>query len=319
MFQVKFLRGHYEKNYRERNDRERNYLGKNYREEYHWKKTLATLAASLLLFASAQDRTDWPEELVFGIIPVEGSADTTERFAPLVAHLEAELGLSVEPNIGADYAAVVIAMEGGNVDFALFGPQSYVEAAERAGAEAFALEDALESGTGYNSIIITNAATGIESLEAAKERTFAYVDPNSTSGYLVPRAHFLLNMDTDPEAFFSEVIFGGTHEANILSVINNSVDVAATNNLDFDKIIAKGGAQMSDVRVLWTSDTIPGSPLAYRGDLPQSLKDALKEAVLSFDDAAGLEAMGLKGYVATDDANYDPIRDLGEASRLAGE
>lgn len=283
------------------------------------KTIFAVATVMLLVFASAQDRTGWPEELVFGIIPVEGSADTTERFAPLVAHLEAELGLAVEPNVGADYAAVVIAMEGGNVDFALFGPQSYVEAAERAGAEAFALEDAVESGTGYNSIIITNADTGITTLEEAQGRQFAYVDPNSTSGYLVPRAHFLLEVGTDPEEYFSEVVFGGTHEANILSVANNNIDVAATNNLDFDKAVAKGLAQESDVRVLWTSDTIPGSPLAYRGDLPRSLKDALKEAVLSFDDAAALEASGLNGYVETDDATYDPIRDLGEASRLAGE
>lgn len=284
------------------------------------KKGLILLVLGLFTLVHGQDRSDWPERLVFGLIPVEGSSDTTVRFTPLIEYLEEQLELDIEANVGADYAAVILGMGADNVDLAWFGPKSYVEASERADAEAFVVEDTLDSGVGYNGVILTNAESDIMNMGDAEGRTFAFTDPNSTSGYLVPITHFLLDMEVQPEAYFGQVIFSGTHEASILSVVNNNVDIAATNNLSLDQAIAKGVATREDFRTLWESETIPGSPMAYRAELPQSLKDAIREAFLSYDDPEGLERLGLNGYVEVDDATYNSIRDLNEAqARVQGE
>lgn len=280
------------------------------------KKFLSVIIVSLSLLSFAQDRTDWPEKLVFGFIPVEGSTDTTTRFEPLITYLEQELGLEIEANVGADYAAVILGMAADNVDVAWYGPKSYVEASERAGAEAFVIEDTLDSGIGYNGVIITRADSDIMTLEDARGRQFAFTDPNSTSGYLVPITHFLLDLEEKPEDYFKQVIFSGTHEASILSVVNGNLEVAATNNISINSAIEKEIASEEDFRILWQSPTIPGSPMAYRDDLPQSLKDALKAAFLSFDDPEGLEALRLRAYVEVDDSTYDAIRDLNEARKL---
>jgi phosphonate transport system substrate-binding protein len=45
-------------------------------------------------------------------------------------------------------------------------------------------------------------------------------DPNSTSGYLVPSAFFLMEMGVDPKKHFSKLTFSGSHEASILAVAN---------------------------------------------------------------------------------------------------
>lgn len=280
------------------------------------KKFLSVIIVSLSLLSFAQDRTDWPEKLVFGFIPVEGSTDTTTRFEPLITYLEQELGLEIEANVGADYAAVILGMAADNVDVAWYGPKSYVEASERAGAEAFVIEDTLDSGIGYNGVIITRADSDIMTLEDARGRQFAFTDPNSTSGYLVPITHFLLDLEEKPEDYFKQVIFSGTHEASILSVVNGNLEVAATNNISINSAVEKGIASEEDFRILWQSPTIPGSPMAYRDDLPQSLKDALKAAFLSFDVPEGLEALRLRAYVEVDDSTYDAIRDLNEARKL---
>lgn len=280
------------------------------------KRFLSVIVVSLALLSFAQDRTDWPEKLVFGFIPVEGSTDTTTRFGPLISYLEQELGLEIEANVGADYAAVILGMAADNVDVAWYGPKSYVEASERAGAEAFVIEDTIDSGIGYNGVIITHVDSDIMTLEDARGRQFAFTDPNSTSGYLVPITHFLLELEEKPEDYFKQVIFSGTHEASILSVVNGNLEVAATNNVSINSAIDKGIANAEDFRILWQSPTIPGSPMAYRDDLPQSLKDAIKEAFLTFDDPEGLEALRLHAYVEVDDSTYDAIRDLNEARKL---
>ena len=93
------------------------------------------------------------------------------------------------------------------------------------------------------------------------------------------------------------------------------VDLGSTNDLDLERGNGKNWDAKKDFRVLWTSGLIPGSPMAYRKDLPDSLKKALKEAFVSFKDAEGLKKLKLKGYEAADDAAYNPIREQIEVKK----
>ena len=200
-------------------------------------------------------------------------------------------------------------------DVAYFGPKSYVEAAARANAEAFVME-VLEDGTmGYHGVIITRKDSGIKNMEEAKGKVWAFTDPNSTSGTLVPTVYFYKVMKIDPEKYFSKVIYSGSHEASIMAVKAGKVDIASTNDLDLDRGNGKQWDNDKDFQKLWTSALIPGSPMAYRKDLPESLKKAIKEAFLSYDDKEGLKKLKLKGFAATDDKTYDPIREQIEVKK----
>lgn len=281
-------------------------------------KMLALLSLGLLgsVLAQGEDRAGWPKVINFGLIPTEGSADITARFQPLFDHIEKTLGVQVKPFVGADYAAVIVAMGSGKVDVAYFGPASYVQAAERSGAVAFAKENAVKSGLGYHSVIISKANSGIKTLADAKGKDFAFTDPNSTSGYLVPISHFLQDMKVKPEDYFGRVTFSGSHEANILGVANGRIPVAATNDLDLARAVEKGAVKnLNEFNVLWTSDLIPASPLAYRKSLPESFKTALQSAVLNFKDPRGLAQLELKGYAPAKDSDYDGVRKLEEVKK----
>jgi phosphonate transport system substrate-binding protein len=272
----------------------------------------ALIAGVLSTGLAQQDRTGWPTELKFGVIPVEGSGDATQRYSNLVAYLQKTLGIPVKFYTGADYAAVIVAMGSKQVDIAEFGAASYIEAAQRANAEAFVKGNNISGGLGYNSVIITRANSGINSFADAKGKTFSFVDPKSTSGYLVPMVYFLKDLKTKPDAYFKQVIFAGSHESSILAVLNGKVDVGATNNLDLDRTVQKGLAKASDFKVLWTSKPIINGPTAWRKDLPDSLKAALKDAFLKYNDQQGLQQLGLKSYVAATDGEYDSIREVNE-------
>jgi phosphonate transport system substrate-binding protein len=268
-----------------------------------------TLAFTQNVFA--QDKTGWPQELNFGVIPVENVEETTERFEPLAKHLEQTLGIPVNFTIGADFAAVVIAMEFKNLDVAYFSPSAYIQAAKQAGAEAFAREDTLKTGSGFHSIIVAKTGSGIETLKDAKDKSFAFVDPNSTSGYFAPLDYFNNELGVAPDAYFSNITFSGSHETSIEGVIEGMYDVAVTSDQEIDiAILDKEISSWDDIKILWQSELIPSSPLAYRSDLPESLKVALQEAVLSFNNEEALEEARLKGYVTTTDKDYDMVREL---------
>ena len=268
------------------------------------------LAFALPTVANAAGSCDWPATVKLGFIPTEGAADSAKRAEPIAKKLEQVLGVKVEIFTASDYAGIITAMANKHIDFAYFGPKSYTEAAEKSGAEAVLME-VKDGKPGYNGIIITRKDSGITTMEQAKGKTFAFTDPNSTSGFLVPNVIFARDMKVDPEKYFKEVRFSGSHGASILAVKNGSIEVAATNNIDLDRMIEKGSVSMSDFNVIKTSDLIPGAPMAVRKDLPASLKAAFAGALIQLNnDPEALKVLQIDGYAPTNDQNYDIIRYL---------
>jgi len=274
----------------------------------------ALLALSVTIFTSSvladsAARKDWPKKLVYGVIPTDSSDNVMERNKNLVGYLQKKLGVPIEIKTASDYAGVITAMQFKHVDFAYFGPKSYVEAAKRANAEAFVVEVNRDGNAGYYGTIITKKGSGIKTMADIKGKIWAFTDPNSTSGTLVPTVYFYKELKIDPEKYFSKVIYSGSHEASMLAVKNGKVDAASTNDIDMARGDGKRWNVKKDFDIIWKSKLIPASPIAYRKDLPASLKDALKDAFVGYHDPVGLDQLKLKGYMAGSDELFDPIRD----------
>ncbi len=91
---------------------------------------------------------------------------------------------------------------------------------------------------------------------------------------------------------------------SLLAVKGNKVDLASTSNMNRERGNGKGWNTEQDFRVIWQSELLLSSPMAYRKDLPVSLK----EAFISYRDPAGLEQLKVYGYAPATDAAYNPIR-----------
>ena len=132
----------------------------------------------------------------------------------------------------------------------------------------------------------------------------------------MPNLLFYRDLKVDPKQYFKEVKFSGSHGASILAVKNGSIDVAATNNIDINRMSEKGQASFEDFTVLWKSELIPGSPMCARKDLPESLKAAFAGALMTFNaDKTALEKLQIGGYAPADDSVYDVIRYLNQLKK----
>ncbi len=283
-------------------------------------KALVTLALTVCLpVAALAAPAEWPKKLTIGLIPTESSSHITDRFDNLAKYLEKKLGIPVVLKTSTDYNGVITAMQFKHVDVAYYGPKSYVEAAQRANAECFAIEVDENGSKGYHGVIISKKGSSVTSLQAAKGKVFAFTDPNSTSGTLVPTVYFVKEMKIVPEKYFSKVIYSGSHEASMMSVKAGKLDVASTNDLDMKRGEGRFWKKDQDFNILWTSKLIPGSNMAYRKDIPESLKKALKEAFFAYNDKAGLSKLKLSGYAPVSDDVYDPIREQIEVKKQLGK
>lgn len=259
----------------------------------------------------------------FGIISTESQDNLKPKWDPFIDAMEAQLGRPVNAFYATDYAAVIEAMGANKIQLAWMGGKSYIEAAERSNAEAFARVISEDGTKGYYSHLITNTDNPIVSeidvnqgngdqyvIQNAADLTFAFNDPESTSGFLVPSYYVFAKNGVNPNEAFEQLTFAGSHEATAQAVANNQVDVA-TNNSEQMTIIEESSPETREkIQVIWTSPEIPSDPLAYRKDLPDCLKEQVRDFFYNYKDATILGALDWSGFEAAEDEDWNTIREL---------
>lgn len=280
----------------------------------------AGLAASLSLPAFAQDWKAKYPELVFAIVPAENAAGVTERYTPFVNYLSKELGTKVTLRIANDYAAIIEGQRAGNIHIGMYGPSSFARALTTgAKIDAFAIETNLDGTKGYHSVFYVKKDSPYQKVEDLKGKNLGLVDPNSTSGNNVPR--FALNgMKIDPETYFGKVVYTGSHENAVIALQQGTVDMAANwwndeTESNLLRMARKNMVKAEDFRIIFKSEEIVNSPMAYLTELPESLRAAIRTAVLNIQtkDKAAFDKIydGKQGPMVpvTNDA-YKPIIEL---------
>ncbi len=250
-------------------------------------------------------------EIIMGLIPAEDNEEMLAKFEPMRAHLEEKIGMPVKVFQATDYAGVIEAMKRDRVDIAWFGPLSYVLAEQEAEAEAFAV-GVKEGGTStYQSMIFVPGDSPAKSIADLKGTDVAFVDPASTSGSLVPSYMVKKSTGQMPDQFFGKVTYAGSHDAAQLAVKNKTVAAAGSNDITHEKMLEKGLIKDNDLRILETSDPIPGSPLTYRADLDPEMKAKIKEVILNAHNEIEVTGYGtLARYEEVTAQDYQVIRDI---------
>lgn len=160
----------------------------------HVLKKLAAVALLAMCAAPAFGQAPDPRKtgvLKIGFIPAEDSRAMVRQSQAILDIVAKKTGLKVEAFVGSDYNGTIEALRNGHIDVALLGPFSYILATTQAPVEAFAVTVIAKTmQPSYKSIIITRKDSGINSMADLKGHTYAFVDPGSTSGYMVPAAAF---------------------------------------------------------------------------------------------------------------------------------
>ncbi|MGD1911346.1 MAG: phosphonate ABC transporter substrate-binding protein [Rivularia sp. (in: cyanobacteria)] len=270
-------------------------------------------------------------EIKFGIISTESQANQKPIWEPLIKEMEKQVGIPVKPFFVTQYAGVIEAMKAGDVQIAWYGGKSYVEAARRSNAEVFAQTVNDDGSQGYVSHLITNKENKVATeakelgenkgdeyvIKNSKDLTFAFNDPNSTSGFLVPSFYVFAQNGVNPKEAFKRLIFSGSHEATALAVANNQVDVATNNSESLARLEETNPKARKNIEVIWTSALIPSDPIAYRKDLSEDLKKKIKDFFYNYKDEKVLSPLGWKEFVPAEDKTWDTIRELEIAKKIA--
>jgi phosphonate transport system substrate-binding protein len=284
-------------------------------------KILAAAAAFALPVHAAQAQK--ADEVNFGIISTESSANLKSIWEPFLAAMSKQTGLKVNGFYASDYTGVIEAMRFNKVHLAWFGNKSAMEAVDRSGGEVFAQSVDAEGNLGYWSHLIVHKDTPIEKLEDVlkcdKTADFSIGDPQSTSGFLVPTTYIFATKGIDPKTCF-KTLRNASHEANAMAVANRQVTIATNNSENLRRLEKTAPEARKNLKIVWTSPLIPSDPLVWRKDLEPSVKSKLYTFIMTYgrngtpEEVAEarkvLAALQWAPFKPSSDAQLYPIRQL---------
>lgn len=232
---------------------------------------------------------------------VSGSNDDpmlVKRRSVFRDRLAAALGIPVKLYESSDYNGVIQALSSGQVDLAQIAGGGYANVDAQVGSLVAPIltPRQAEGETGYYSALVVRADSPIRSLADMKGKSLGYVDFNSTSGYLVPRAKFR-EQGVDPDTYFGKTSFAGGQTQAVMALANGQFEAAilqvSGGNPEqgftrgpLNTMSRRGFVNLKDFRIIWTAGPIPSEAVAVRTDRPQAMIDLIRGAMASlpYDD-----------------------------------
>ncbi len=249
--------------------------------------------------------------IVITFVPSGDTGKITKAGTGIADCLSKQTGLAFKIEVGTTFAASIEAMgaEKAQVSFlntfsVLLAEQKYGVIPALVAIRKYATNDvdpdkalAGQLQPFYKGQFIAGASTGIKSFADLKGKTFCFVDPNSTSGYIVPRIVLKAN-GIDPDKDFKATQNAGSHNNVAIAVYKGDCDAGVTYIDVLTDATANLAATYPDitqkVSVFADTDRIPNDGVQFVKTLDPKIQTAIADGLVAMAQDPGGNAI-LKG------------------------
>ena len=240
--------------------------------------------------------------------PREGYA----YYKHLLDYIGEKMGRPVKLIEREKYAEINALLKTGYLDVAFICSMPYVDGHKKFGLELLVIPQ-INGKTEYYSYIIVPVDSPVKTFKELRGKTFAFTDPDSNTGKLVP-TYMLFKMNETPDSFFKEYIFTYDHDKSIKAVAKKIVDGAAVDSLIWDYYNKFNPELTSRTKIILRSPPYGIQPVVVPPGIAPEIKNKLRKIFLNIHkDEKGkkiLEGMMIDKFVVGNDASYDSIRGM---------
>ena len=285
--------------------------------------------------------------------------------------IEQATGKKVEQKLTTDYAIAIESLANGTAQISFMGAQGYIEAKNANDAVLPLFVNSGPSGTlddalYYSFLAVEKgnegeyaSADGGYSIDNIRGKRMSFVSNSSTSGFKVPTSSILTHfadlglteddlIEGGDDMFFSQVLFGGSHQGSAFNLMSGRSDISAFCNTEIAPYADCTEGEPNTVGSVYTIksdasapfDTVAGEefviiqvtpvlngPFAYNSealdpadvkaiqDLMTSDEVANNPLIFVPEDSDGVgmyEKTANERLLLVEDAWFDPIRNLSE-------
>jgi phosphonate transport system substrate-binding protein len=204
--------------------------------------------------------------------------ETFSAYARLLDHIGHKTGRDTEFIQRKTYQEISELLGKGGIDIAFVCSGPYARGKEVYGFELLAVPE-VQGRSEYRSYLIVKDGA-VRGLEDLRGRTFAFTDPESNTGRLVP-AHWLALMGERPESFFGKILYTYSHDNSIQAVARGLVDGAAVDSLIWEYYQDRNPVFTAASRVIRQSEPYPIPPVVASRELGRQERDRIRQTLLS--------------------------------------
>jgi len=244
----------------------------------------------------------------FGVIPRDNPRILYEKYQPLLDYLAERTPFAYELIIKRTYEETVTALGSGEIDVALLGPLTYLEARAKYDAVCILKPRGASGAPAYRSVIIKRKDAPIKSTSDLRGKSVAFSSFKSTSGNLIPR--YLLAGSGIHLSDLGNYANFDYHDSVLKAVLKGQYDAGAVRDSVAHKYSKLG------IEVIAESEPIPTGPLVVGPGTSFVVTEKIRSALLELDprDAVHQKVLGrldddLKnGFMPASDDDYAGIR-----------
>ncbi|MCC7166291.1 MAG: phosphate/phosphite/phosphonate ABC transporter substrate-binding protein [Rhodospirillales bacterium] len=226
------------------------------------------------------------------------------------AYLESRIGRKVAFVQRRSYREIMDMLEADELDFAWICGFPFVQASDTVGLLVVPLYGGVPL---YQSYIITHRDNPVVALSQLEGSVFAYSDPNSNSGFLVPRAQ-LAALGRAPDRFFRLTFFTYSHAETVQAVSERVADAGAVDSYVWDYLRRFQPEQVERTKIIQRSDLYGFPPIVYRPRTPPTLRETMARELVAMtgtpEGRALLDDLMLDGFSRQPPKLFDGIRRL---------
>jgi phosphonate transport system substrate-binding protein len=240
----------------------------------------------------------------------------------IVDTFDRELGAGAELVLGESFNQFA----NGEIDAGFICGLPYVQLTERAPAPVELLAAPVIRGDRYAgrpiyfSDVIVHRESPVRAFADLHDRSWAYNDLDSHSGYNLTRSH-LVSLG-EIHGFFSRVVEAGFHQRAMRMVAAGEIDAAAIDSQVLAIELRDQPALAEELRVIDALGPSTIQPVVAAQHLPLELKAAMRTVLLEMSEhptaRAALAHGFVERFVPVVDEDYDDIRGMCDAAEKVG-
>jgi phosphonate transport system substrate-binding protein len=257
------------------------------------------------------------KKLRFAIASMVSAEETWITYKKLVDYVAGHIGDEASMVLRPSYSDVRVLLEENKVDLAFVCTGTYIICSRSATIDLIAVPE-FKNNRKYQCLFVVGKNSIINNISDLKGKSFAFTDPESNTGCIVP-SWFITEQGEDPKTYFSKIVYTGTHDRSLDAVARGLVDGAGVDSLIYHSFIENHPEAKDSLRVIWKSKSFGAPPVVVPSGLPESLKRQFREIFLSMSQSVQgreiLDGIGIERFRASQPGEYNLAHEIWDTAQ----
>ncbi|MEA2103189.1 MAG: phosphate/phosphite/phosphonate ABC transporter substrate-binding protein [Candidatus Cloacimonadota bacterium] len=256
--------------------------------------------------------SDEKDKIRIAVAAMISPKETFVYYEKLLDYIGEKIGQEVEFVQRDTYGEVNQLLENKKIDFAFVCSGPYVTGKEKFGMQLLVVP-VVNGETVYYSYVIVSKDADYKNFADLKQTNFAFTDPKSNTGCLVP-TYELSKLGQYPETFFRSIIYTHSHDNSIEMVARKKVDAATVDHLIWEYMNATNPKFTSQTKIIRKFGPFGIPPVVVHPDIDKKLKNKVEKILLNMHKTEEgkkiLNKIMIEKFAIVDDEHYESVRQM---------